>query len=210
MTVPRPADGPSHMYAMPPVRDGKELVDATTPWEELVRDHAPAVYRLAYRLTRDPHDAEDLTQEVFIRVFRYVSSYIPGNFDGWLYRITVNLFRDMIRRNGRLRMEQLEEGFVDRYPSGPRDVEELLLDGVVDDDVRDALAALSVDNRNAVLLYDVDGLTYGEIAAILGVRRGTVGSRICRGHAQLRAALAHRATTAEHAAVSEASVEPAA
>src|SRR5437868_9639445 len=66
-------------------------------WDEVVRDHSARVYRLAYRLTGNVPDAEDLTQEVFVRVFRSLSSYTPGTFEGWLHRITTNLFLDMAR-----------------------------------------------------------------------------------------------------------------
>ena len=69
-------------------------------WEEVVREHSARVYRLAYRLTGNQHDAEDLTQEVFVRVFRSLSSYTPGTFEGWLHRITTNLFLDQVRRTG--------------------------------------------------------------------------------------------------------------
>src|SRR5690606_40947595 len=71
-------------------------------WEEIVRDHTPRVYRLAYRLTGNTADAEDLTQETFVRVFRSLHSYQPGNFEGWLHRITTNLFLDQARRRSRL------------------------------------------------------------------------------------------------------------
>ena len=63
-------------------------------WEEIVRDHSARVYRLAYRLTGNPHDAEDLTQDVFVRVFRSLHRFQPGTFEGWLHRITTNLFLD--------------------------------------------------------------------------------------------------------------------
>lgn len=80
---------------------------ATMPsWDELVRQHADRVYRLAYRLSGNQHDAEDLTQETFIRVFRSVQNYQPGTFEGWLHRITTNLFLDMVRRRARIRMER--------------------------------------------------------------------------------------------------------
>jgi len=68
--------------------------DVLPSWDEIVRTHSARVYRLAYRLTGNKHDAEDLTQEVFVRVFRSLSSYTPGTFEGWLYRITTNLFLD--------------------------------------------------------------------------------------------------------------------
>ena len=82
--------------------------DWTPPsWDDVVRDHSARVYRLAYRLTGNTHDAEDLTQEVFVRVFRSLSSYTPGTFEGWLHRITTNLFLDMARRRQRIRFEGL-------------------------------------------------------------------------------------------------------
>src|SRR5690606_38508178 len=66
-------------------------------WAELVEEHGDSVYRLAFRLTGNPHDAEDLTQETFMRVFRSLRRYRPGTFQGWLHRITTNLFLDMVR-----------------------------------------------------------------------------------------------------------------
>ena len=130
---------------------------------------------------------------MFVRVFRYVRTYTPGTFDGWLYRITVNLFRDQIRRNHRVRLDQLGEDVVDRSTTGRQSPEQLVADKVIDDDIRDALADLPTEYRAALLLRDIDGLSYEEIAAVLGIKHGTVGSRIHRGRAQLRAALSHRA-----------------
>ena len=101
---------------------GTAVFDATgdksamPPWDELVRQHADRVYRLAYRLSGNQHDAEDLTQETFIRVFRSVQNYQPGTFEGWLHRITTNLFLDMVRRRSRIRMEALPEDY-DRVPA---------------------------------------------------------------------------------------------
>src|SRR5213083_513554 len=89
--------------------------DWTPPtWEQVVRDHSARVYRLAYRLTGNSHDAEDLTQEVFVRVFRSLSSYTPGTFEGWLHRITTNLFLDLVRRRARIRFDPLADDAADR------------------------------------------------------------------------------------------------
>ena len=94
---PTPPSAPSGA----PLSDtGPETMEPWTPpsWDEIVRTHSARVYRLAYRLTGNQHDAEDLTQEVFVRVFRSLSSYTPGTFEGWLHRITTNLFLDTVRR----------------------------------------------------------------------------------------------------------------
>lgn len=164
---------------------------APESWDEVVRLHADRVYRLAYRLTGDKHDAEDLTQDTFIRVFRSLASYKPGTFEGWLHRITTNLFLDMVRRRGRLRLEGLPED-TDRLPDGGPDPEQIFADTHLDPDLQDALDALAPEFRAAVVLCDVEGLSYEEIAATLDVKLGTVRSRIHRGRQSLRAALEHR------------------
>ena len=161
-------------------------------WDEVVRDHSARVYRLAYRLTGNPHDAEDLTQEVFVRVFRSLSSYTPGTFEGWLHRITTNLFLDMVRRKQRIRFDALPDD-TERLAGRERSPQQLYDDTHFDSDVQAALDALPPDFRAAVVLCDLEGLSYEEIADTLGVKIGTVRSRIHRGRSQLRDALAHRA-----------------
>ena len=84
-------------------------LDAVPTWDEIVEEHSDRVYRLAYRLTGNRHDAEDLTQEVFVRVFRSLSTYTPGTFAGWLHRITTNLFLDQARRKQRIRFDALSD-----------------------------------------------------------------------------------------------------
>jgi RNA polymerase sigma-70 factor, ECF subfamily len=178
--------------------EGAPAVDGVAPewtppsWDDLVRQHSSRVYRLAYRLTGNQHDAEDLTQEVFVRVFRSLPSYTPGTFEGWLHRITTNLFLDMARRRQRIRFEGLGDQAVgllrddEPTPAQAFDARHL------DTDVQQALEALAPEYRAAVVLCDIEGLSYEEIAATLGVKLGTVRSRIHRGRAQLRAALDHR------------------
>jgi RNA polymerase sigma factor (sigma-70 family) len=164
-------------------------------WDDVVREHAPRVYRLAFRLTGNQHDAEDLTHEVFLRVFRSLSDYVPGTFEGWLYRITVNLFLDGVRRRARVRFEPLPddtERVAGSAPTPEADFEQMNLDA----DIQRALRELPPSFRAAVVLCDIEGLSYEEIAAALGIKLGTVRSRIHRGRAQLRDALAHRAPEA--------------
>ncbi len=161
-------------------------------WEDIVRIHSARVYRLAYRLTGNPHDAEDLTQEVFVRVFRSLSSYTPCTFEGWLHRITTNLFLDSARRKQRIRFEGLAGEMAHRLAGSEPTPAQAFDDSHLDDDVQAALKALPPEYRAAVVLCDIEGFSYEEIAATLGVKLGTVRSRIHRGRAQLRSALEHR------------------
>jgi RNA polymerase sigma-70 factor (ECF subfamily) len=162
-------------------------------WEEIVRTHSARVYRLAYRLTGDQHDAEDLTQEVFVRVFRSLSSYQPGTFEGWLHRITTNLFLDQVRRKRRIRFEGLEDDAHERLPGREPSPAQVFDDRHLDADIQHALDALPPEFRVAVVLCDIEGLSYEEIAATLDIKLGTVRSRVHRGRSRLRAALEHRA-----------------
>lgn len=176
-----------------PDQERQALSEWTPPsWDEVVRTHSARVYRLAYRLTGNQHDAEDLTQEVFVRVFRSLSSYTPGTFEGWLHRITTNLFLDMARRRARIRFEGLNEDAPDRMRGREPTPAQAYDDRHFDPDVQRALDELAPEFRAAVVLCDIEGLSYEEIAATLGVKLGTVRSRIHRGRTQLRNALAHR------------------
>lgn len=171
---------------------------AWTPptWDEIVEQHSARVYRLAYRLTGNVHDAEDLTHDVFIRVFRSLGTYRPGTFEGWLHRITTNIFLDRMRRKQRIRFDALPDESAGRLASRAPGPEQVYAERHFDDDVQRALDALSPDFRAAVVLCDIEGLSYEEIAATLGIKLGTVRSRIHRGRSQLREALAHRAPAA--------------
>ena len=161
-------------------------------WEEVVQNHSAKVFRLAYRLTGNKFDAEDLTQEVFVRVFRSLENFKPGTLDGWLHRITTNLFLDQARRKSRIRFDALAEDAESRLPGqepGPEQSFEL---NNLDLDVQRALEELPPDFRAAVVLCDLEGLSYDEVAEALGVKLGTVRSRIHRGRTMLREKLAHR------------------
>ncbi|WP_435299569.1 RNA polymerase sigma factor SigE [Timonella sp. A28] len=178
-----------------------QLVDAraesgstTHTWERVVLEHSQRVYRLAYRLTGNQQDAEDLTQEVFIRVFKSLHNFQPGSFEGWLHRITTNVFLDQVRRKKRIRMDHMGDDAVTYADKND------LADPVrgfdhhnLDYDVQEALDKLAPEYRVAVVLCDIEGLSYEEISATLGIKLGTVRSRIHRARAQLRKHLAHRA-----------------
>ena len=173
---------------------GGEDGDWTPPtWDEIVRDHSARVYRLAFRLTGNRHDAEDLTQEVFVRVFKALPTFRPGTLEGWMHRITTNLFLDLARRRRRIRFDALPLDFSDKMP-GPTPSPDLeLARDLFEPDIEAALAQLPPEYRAAVVLCDVEGLTYEEIARALDVKLGTVRSRIHRGRSMLRKALTHRA-----------------
>ncbi|HEY2044003.1 MAG TPA: RNA polymerase sigma factor SigE [Jatrophihabitans sp.] len=184
------------------VRPEREANDTTTDaaaewvapsWDEIVRTHADRVYRLAYRLSGNRSDAEDLTQETFVRVFRSLADYTPGTFEGWLHRITTNLFLDMVRRRQKIRFDALAEDASERLASDEPGPERAYEQNNIDPEIQRALDALPADFRAAVVLCDLEGLTYEEIAMTLGIKVGTVRSRIHRGRVLLREALAHRA-----------------
>ncbi|MFE3324875.1 RNA polymerase sigma factor SigE [Streptomyces sp. NPDC059176] len=176
--------------------DAESQVWTPPSWEDIVSTHSARVYRLAYRLTGNQHDAEDLTQEVFVRVFRSLSTYTPGTFEGWLHRITTNLFLDMVRRKQRIRFDALGDDAAERLPSREPSPQQVFHDTHFDADVQQALDTLAPEFRAAVVLCDIEGLSYEEIAATLGVKLGTVRSRIHRGRSHLRKSLQHRSPEA--------------
>ena len=159
-------------------------------WETIVRQHTPRVYNLAYRFTGRFDEAEDLTQEVFIKVFQTLTTYdaAQGTFSTWLNRVARNHLVDHYRRTRKDRVtSSLEDelGHLEEKPSageGPvarveaRERKEML---------QVALDKLSPDMREAVILRDFQDLDYEEIAQVLGVPEGTVKSRINRGRLEL-------------------------
>ena len=159
-----------------------------------VRLHADLVPRYALRLTGNVHDAEDLAQDVFVRVLRSLPGFDPdlGSMEGWLSRITVNLFRDKVRRD-RVRRPRSSYGAAEPACSRPGP-DELALAHHLDPDLEAALRSLTPAMLHTVLLGDVDGLSHREIAAMTGVARGTVASRLCRAHSRLQAQLARQHT----------------
>ena len=162
---------------------------AAPDWEEVARRYERTVYRMAYTLTGDPDEARDLAQDVFVRVYRNLDRYRPGTFEGWLYRITKNLFLDRVRRRARVRIVPLGTEDWQETPdpaAGPAEHAEY---GVLRDDLVQALQQLPASFRTAVVLTDVEGLTYAEVADALGWPIGTVRSRVHRGRKALRTAL---------------------
>jgi len=149
--------------------------------------------RIAYRLTGNRADAEDLVQDTYVRALRALDNFTPGSVDAWLRRIATNLFLDGARRRARVRFDPLADDADERLPSEQAGPERSYEFAHLDRDVAAALAALAPDYRAAVVLCDLEGFSYEEVAQTLGLKLGTVRSRIHRGRTQLRQALAHRA-----------------
>lgn len=154
----------------------------------MARYHGRFLYTVAYRLTGNDADAQDLVQEVLLRVRRGLETYRPGSLEGWLSRITTNAFLDEVRRQRRRPTVALPDD-PDRLLGATEDAESALAATALSDDVQRAIRALPEDFRVAVVLCDVVGLPYEEIAELLGIPIGTVRSRIHRGRAALRGVL---------------------
>jgi RNA polymerase sigma factor (sigma-70 family) len=159
-------------------------------WEELVRRHTRRVYNVCYRFTGNAAAAEDLSQDVFLRVYRTLGSYQPqyGAFTTWLTSVTRNLLVDYYRRTRRDRltdsiedaMPQVEEKHSpERSPDRAAEASELSAQ------LQQALARLSPELREAVILRDLQGLEYREIQTVVQAPEGTVKSRINRGRIEL-------------------------
>jgi RNA polymerase sigma-70 factor (ECF subfamily) len=156
-------------------------------WEEVARSHGRKIYNYAYRLSGNPHDANDLVQEVLLRVRSGLAEYQPGSFEGWLWRITRNAFLDEVRKRRRRPSlpfpddsDQVLASFASPAP------DEVLADLRLDDDIQKALADLPYEFREAVVMCDVIGLSYEEISIAVAIPVGTVRSRIHRGRRLLR------------------------
>ncbi len=154
-------------------------------WEEVARRDGRKIYNFAYRLTGNPDDAADLAQEVLLRVRRGLRTYRPGSFDGWLWRITRNAFVDSIRYRKRRPTVPLPDDDRTIGTASPSP-DEVLASIRLSEDVQSALLKLPYDFREAVVLCDVVGLTYEDIAQAVDVPVGTVRSRIHRGRKMLK------------------------
>jgi RNA polymerase sigma-70 factor (ECF subfamily) len=163
------------------------MADGTTPtWEEVARHHGRKIYNFAYRLTGNTHDANDLAQEVLLRVRRGLSGYTPGSFDGWLWRITRNAFIDDVRRKKRRPTVPFPDGREGEVGDPSPGADEVLAEVRLGEDVQAALLELPIEFREAVVMCDVVGLSYEEIAEAAEIPIGTVRSRIHRGRRMLR------------------------
>ena len=145
-------------------------------WEDVARDHGRFLYTVAYRLTGNSDDAQDLVQEVLIKVRRGLETYRPGSMEGWLSRITTNTFLDETRRRRRRPLDLLPEEPDRVLPPAPG-ADVALAAEVLPDHVQDALRQLPEEYRAAFVRCDVVGLSYEEIGESLAVPVGTVRIR---------------------------------
>lgn len=161
---------------------------------------APQLYGAAVRLTRNPADAEDLVQETFLKAYRAYATFEEGtNLKAWLYRILTNTFINNYRRDTRRPQEtdlgELEDLYLFRRlaretsPTSSGSAEDQLLEGLVEEDIKQAIESLPENFRMVVLLADLEGFSYKEIADILEIPVGTVMSRLYRGRRLLEEAL---------------------
>jgi len=167
---------------------------------ELAMPHMQALYTAALRMTRSPADAEDLVQETFLKAYRAFDRFEEGtNLKAWLYKILTNTFinsyRAAKRRPEKADVEDVEDLYMYRRLGDPqatgagRSAEDEVLEHFTDDEVKRAIESLPEAFRMAVLLADVEGFSYKEIAEITDVPIGTVMSRIHRGRKALQKAL---------------------
>ena len=159
-------------------------------WEELIRQHSRRVYGICYRFTGSDGSAQDLTQEVFLRIFKTVKSFraTEGSFSTWSARLTRNLLIDHYRRT---RQERVTDSIETQLPvlehgrsAGARP-DQLLQGRETGAILQEALQKLSPELRETVILRDLQDMDYREIAAVLGIPEGTVKSRLNRGRAEL-------------------------
>lgn len=166
------------------------LLGDEAAWEDLVRVHTRRVYSICYRFTSSQTEAQDVTQDVFLRVFRTLKSYRPadGTFAAWLSRLTRNLLIDNYRRKKQDRTtDSIEEQLPMLRETASVDArtEALLAGREAGELLQKALQRLSPELRETVILRDLEELDYKEIAGVLSVPEGTVKSRLNRGRAEL-------------------------
>lgn len=181
------------------------------PLAEAALGHLDALYRLALRLTRHPQDAEDLVQETYVKALRFADTFRPGtNLRAWLFKILHTTYLNQYRKAQRVpavdsldTLQALDAAgeyylynhLLAEQGSGrvlTESAEEAALRRLGDVDIQAAMAALPEPYRVVVLLCDVEGLAYREIAEVLEIPIGTVMSRLARGHKQLQRALWER------------------
>lgn len=165
---------------------GTASVRRRQDFETFALPHAAALYRTAYHLTTNAFEAEDLTQETYLRAYRAFDSYRGGNPRAWLFAILRHAFLDECRRRGRSIEVDIDETGPERSGLWEPSAESEALRRLPSEAVERAFAALPPELRLMVLLADVEELSYREIAEVVGVPQGTVMSRLHRARKRLR------------------------
>jgi RNA polymerase sigma-70 factor (ECF subfamily) len=163
-------------------------------FDALVQQYSSWVYNLAYRLTGNPDDAEDVAQEAFVRVFKAIRRYRrSAAFSTWLYRVVTNVCLDELKRRGRRPVPMSQSGDADSDPpeaadpmADPAEIAERRERQAV---IQRAIASLPRQQRAVLVLCDVQGMSYEEAAEVLGAKVGTVKSRLNRARLALKARL---------------------
>lgn len=166
-------------------------------FEREVLPHLDSIYSMALRLARNPEDANDLLQDTVLRAYRFFHQFTPGtNSRAWVLTILFNNFRNGYRKGGREQVSQSEAEFTERLEAESlaadqtlSDPEELAFANVMAPEVTAALDSIPDEFRAALLLVDMQELSYHEVSAVLAVPVGTVKSRVSRGRSLLREAL---------------------
>lgn len=166
-------------------------------FDELVQKYHKQAYNTAYRMVGNHNDAEDLTQDTFLKAYRFFNNYkrdMP--FDNWLYKIMHNIYIDWLRRRPKAYIRSLDEPIYQEDGSAPFDIpdnaegpESLAISSELDDRMQEALSTLQPDFRLTVILSDIEGLSYEEISEVMNCSIGTVRSRLHRGRKLLRSKL---------------------
>ena len=161
-------------------------------FEEIALPHLAAAYNLARWLVHNQHDAEDVVQESYLRAFKFFSGYYGGDSRAWLLTIVRNTCYTWLQKNQALRMADPIDDKLDEVGLDFADPETLLLQSADSQMVRQALQELPVEFREVVVLREMEGLSYKEIANVVDVPLGTVMSRLARGRTRVHALLANR------------------
>jgi len=183
---------------MPDTSDNEQTLIQTAirgnleAFNSLVLHYQDSVYTLAYRIMGDSHSAADVSQEAFILAYRRLDSYRGGNFRSWLLRITTNTAYDELRRRKRrpaTAFDDLPGAEMDDGPPLPGDTptpEQVVQQGELQSAIQNCINALGDDQRLVLVLSDIEGLSYQEIAENLGVQLGTIKSRLSRARSSVR------------------------
>ncbi|MBX3095562.1 MAG: sigma-70 family RNA polymerase sigma factor [Fimbriimonadaceae bacterium] len=170
----------------------RSQTDRKQLFEQLMEESYRSAYNLAYRLAGNGHDAEDLLQESYVRAFRFFNRYDQSlPFTSWFFRIITNVHIDTVRRKKKLSFISLDAGKEDsdrswELPDESVNADRQLMEETLSEPLQIALDAMNPDFRLAVLFADVEGMSYEEIADMMGTSVGTVRSRVHRGRKQLR------------------------